>query len=217
MYRSAGRAIHGFEMKVSRQDWLKELKQPEKSESLLRFCDTWSLIASTESIVHDGELPPLWGFGIPHRARSNASWRIKWLVKPPELKPMPYDIVFLTALIASAQAQPGIDARKLIDESYKQGQAYSRSIIANRETKITRLEKIIETFSHASGVQLSSWMADSDVVEAAAAYKEFRLTRHTLDNKRMELQDLYHHSERITNGIRKVLKIEESNGTTIES
>ena len=29
MYRSRGKAVYGFEMKVSRADWLKELKQPE--------------------------------------------------------------------------------------------------------------------------------------------------------------------------------------------
>ena len=54
-------AIHGHEVKVSRADWLAELKCPEKSERIKRFCNHWWLVVSDQSIVRDGELPDDWG------------------------------------------------------------------------------------------------------------------------------------------------------------
>lgn len=53
--------ILGFEVKVSRSDWLSELKKPEKADSLARYCDRWYLVISDPKIVKDGELPPTWG------------------------------------------------------------------------------------------------------------------------------------------------------------
>lgn len=60
LWNSRGHAIHGFEIKVSRADWLKELKQPEKAESVFSFCDHWWIVAPKE-IIKDGELPTSWG------------------------------------------------------------------------------------------------------------------------------------------------------------
>ena len=39
LWPSRGLEVHGFEVKVSRGDWLRELKNPAKAEVLLRFCD----------------------------------------------------------------------------------------------------------------------------------------------------------------------------------
>src|SRR5208282_6858544 len=55
LYRSRGKAIWGFEMKVSRSDWLHELKQPEKSESIMRYCNYWALVVPNKDIVKPGE------------------------------------------------------------------------------------------------------------------------------------------------------------------
>lgn len=60
MWASRGYAITGFEVKVSRSDWLRELKQPEKSEPILTKCDFWYLVAPEEVYVPD-EVPPPWG------------------------------------------------------------------------------------------------------------------------------------------------------------
>lgn len=61
LWPSKGLAIHGHEVKVSRSDWLTELKQPEKSEAVRRYCDRWWLVVADRSIVKPGELPSGWG------------------------------------------------------------------------------------------------------------------------------------------------------------
>ncbi len=55
-----GQEIHGFEIKVTRPDWQSELKDPEKSTEVRKFCDRWYVV-TPEDIVHPGELPKGWG------------------------------------------------------------------------------------------------------------------------------------------------------------
>lgn len=54
----------GFEVKVSRSDWLTELRNPRKAEYWKRHCNRWYLVASDASIVRD-DLPEGWGLIIP--------------------------------------------------------------------------------------------------------------------------------------------------------
>ena len=62
-WSSRGLALVGHEIKVSRNDWLKELKQPEKAHTFTRHCDTWWIVvpAPWNAIVHADELPKGWG------------------------------------------------------------------------------------------------------------------------------------------------------------
>jgi hypothetical protein len=57
----AGPKLHGFEVKVSRSDWLHELRQPEKAEQFARYCDFWWLVVPDDKMVRLTELPPGWG------------------------------------------------------------------------------------------------------------------------------------------------------------
>ncbi|GAF69348.1 unnamed protein product, partial [marine sediment metagenome] len=57
---SRGLYLHAIEIKVSRGDFLRELKDPEKAETLARNCDTMS-IAAPKGMVKADELPATWG------------------------------------------------------------------------------------------------------------------------------------------------------------
>lgn len=57
--------IHGFEVKVSRADWLTELRDPEKAEAWARHCHYFWLVAADKRIVQD-DLPDGWGLLVPH-------------------------------------------------------------------------------------------------------------------------------------------------------
>lgn len=61
-----GPYLHGHEVKVSRADWLTELKDPTKAESFARYCDYWWLVVSDKTIIRDGELPEGWGLMVAH-------------------------------------------------------------------------------------------------------------------------------------------------------
>lgn len=59
--KRTGPLLHGHEVKVSRSDWLTELRDPEKAEAFRRYCDFWWLVVSDRNIVKVGELPDGWG------------------------------------------------------------------------------------------------------------------------------------------------------------
>lgn len=61
LWPSSGNAIHGFEVKVSRSDWLRELADPTKAEAFRPYVDRWWLVVADAAIVRPGELPDGWG------------------------------------------------------------------------------------------------------------------------------------------------------------
>ena len=109
---TSSQAIHGHEVKVSRSDWLNELRDLEKSERIKRFCNFWWLVVSDASIVKDGELPEGWGLLV----KSGDKLRAK--VKAPKLTPEPLTLDFITGLAAAVErtanrAPLHRDARKI--------------------------------------------------------------------------------------------------------
>jgi len=71
----------GYEVKVSRADWLRELDAPDKAEAVAQYLDRWYVVAP-ESIIRPEEVPELWGVMVPDPQRSG---RLRILKKAPEL------------------------------------------------------------------------------------------------------------------------------------
>jgi hypothetical protein len=82
-----GPKLHGHEVKVSRADWLTELRDPTKAESFSQFCDYWWLVVSGKAIVRD-DLPDGWGLMVAH-GRSVRVARPAMRLEP---LPMPRDL-----------------------------------------------------------------------------------------------------------------------------
>lgn len=89
-------ALHGHEVKVSRSDWLTELRAPEKSEAIKRHMHYWWLVIPDAAIIKPGELPEGWGLMV----RSGGTLRAK--VKAALLNPEPVPLDFTISLMASA-------------------------------------------------------------------------------------------------------------------
>jgi len=91
-------AIHGHEIKVSRSDWLAELRDPSKAEAFARYCHHWWLVVADKSIVHAGELPDTWGLLV----LSNGKLRAARTAPRRAVEPLPLD---LSVSIAAAAAK----------------------------------------------------------------------------------------------------------------
>ncbi len=61
LWPSGGLRMHGHEVKVSRSDWLRELKDPSKAAEFIPYMNCWWLAVSDKRIVRAGELPDDWG------------------------------------------------------------------------------------------------------------------------------------------------------------
>jgi hypothetical protein len=157
LWPSRGCLIEGMELKISRSDWLRELKKPEKAEAFFEFCDRWWVIASTPDIVRLEELPPTWGLMVP---RAGGMGVIR---QAPELKPTPVDRYLLAAMMKRAtntaadspEVRATIEARVKDAQSRVESEVKSRTYSLNR--KVEELEKRIKEFEEASGVSLDLW------------------------------------------------------------
>lgn len=61
LWPSSGLTLHGHEVKVSRGDWLRELKDPAKAAEFTPWMHCWWVVVSDPRIVRAGELPADWG------------------------------------------------------------------------------------------------------------------------------------------------------------
>lgn len=121
LWSSRGHAVIGMEIKVSRSDWLRELKKPEKAEtSVYRFCDKWYLVAP-KGVVKDGELPQTWGL-----LELRASGLVE-VVAAPKLTPEPVTKGFFASLIR--RSVEGIEALA----THKASQAMREANLRHRE------------------------------------------------------------------------------------
>ena len=87
-----GLELIGHEVKVSRPDWLAELKDPEKAETFRRHLHRWYLVVPDRSIVQS-DLPDGWGL----MALSGGKLRV---VRPaPLMIPEPMPATMTAALL----------------------------------------------------------------------------------------------------------------------
>lgn len=68
----SSQAIHGHEIKVSRSDWLTELRDPTKASAWSAKTNTWWLVVPDEDIVRPEELPDGWGLMTRYKTGAKA-------------------------------------------------------------------------------------------------------------------------------------------------
>ncbi|MDZ4258312.1 MAG: hypothetical protein U0974_11865 [Gemmatimonadales bacterium] len=62
LWPSDGLELHGFEFKVSRADFRREIADRTKADVLARYCHRWTLITWDEHVVGADAVPPEWGW-----------------------------------------------------------------------------------------------------------------------------------------------------------
>lgn len=153
LYPSRGLEIEGFEVKCSRSDWLRERSDPEKAESIFRFCDRWWLVVSDETIVKDGELPNTWGLLVVKNNKLRAK------VLAPKLSPMSLDRGFIASLLRQFQKEvtPTLLVKAKIDDAFQRGTEYGKTFQDHEGTKYQQLKKSVSEFEAASGVKIDQY------------------------------------------------------------
>jgi hypothetical protein len=154
---SRGLELHGVEVKVTRSDWLRELKNPAKSEPVQRYCHRW-WIATLPDVVRDDELPSTWGLLI-----LKGKTRLVASVQAPELKPVAPDMAIVASLGrrmqggvegAMARARREIDSGAEYDRGYADGKAMFEAAAPRVHQEYERLKRTVETFEQHAGVSL---------------------------------------------------------------
>ena len=103
-YPSNGLAIHGHEVKVSRADWLAELRDPSKAAAFTPYMHYWWLVVSDPAIVRAGELPDGWGLLTPGKAGLRA--RVKATRRAAGPLPAELSVSLMSAAARTASREP---------------------------------------------------------------------------------------------------------------
>lgn len=166
VWPSRGYDIHGIEVKVSKYDWKNELKQPEKSDAVQKFCNRWWIATPDETIIAPGELPPTWGWMV-----CTAKGSMKVIREAPKLDPKPVSIEFVASVLRNVQKADEsaieLERRKAYDKGREEGGGYLKEQYAN-------LKKAVEEFETASGIKLSYYSNGKELGEAVETLRHLK-------------------------------------------
>lgn len=153
LWPSRGLWLEGFEIKVSRSDWRRELADPGKADPIASRCDLWWIVAPRD-VVPATELPESWGL----QEWDGRAFHVR---KPAVRNPEPRDMnrEFLAALLRRA-CEANIP-QKFIDDIRKDAMEDARKAaaididMARKDYK--RLQEQLAAFEAASGIKIDAY------------------------------------------------------------
>jgi hypothetical protein len=167
MWESRGLEVIGFEIKASRSDWLRELKNPEKAESIAGYCDRWFILAAPGCVKVE-EVPAQWGL-IEPRGRG-----LTFVRPAPKREPRPLDRSFVAAMMrrcgeidqhllrVAIADEIATEKKRLEDNAEKDLKARTREF----EVVKAKLAEVKE----ATGIDLLAWQHNADEVARAIRF-----------------------------------------------
>ena len=206
VWPSRGLSLFGIEIKVSRSDWMRELRNPKKAEEIAQFVDHWYLAVGSEDIVQDAELPPTWGLLVPGKKPNTL--RIK--TPAPKLEAKPMSRTFLACLLkktvevvvplgeVEAEIKRRVAAQTAVFEETTRMQLERELDRDSLKQKVFEYEEAHRAFTEATGIP----MTRAHLSNLKAYAKAFRLlqwsgiqdwvwhTIHQLEETTKSLKDL---------------------------
>ena len=160
LFTSHSHEIWGFEIKLSRSDWLSELKNPTKTEETSKYCNRWWIVAPSE-VVKENEIPAGWGF-LSVRDTGLRQTRMAEIINKPTQE---VDRCFVAALLRRCGQQEEVDIASIIKERVmnctKQHQKEINEIRSTYDRKynseIERIKSITKEIKDRTEIDLSTW------------------------------------------------------------
>lgn len=190
LWSSRGYAIHGFEVKASRGDWLKELKTPKKADLFFNRVDYWWLVIGDKEIVKPGELPDTWGLIQPHGSGLSIKTKATKIKATYE-----FNRSWLAAILRRASVRPPTaeeaEIKRVNQEYFQMGKQDEKNTNARLQAnwekqnqKYIALVKTLSEFEDATGISIAShrWGQNS---HTADDFKHFEAFRKSRDPQRM--------------------------------
>ena len=203
---SRGLWFAGVEIKISSQDFKKEIANPSKAESIQKFCKYW-YIAAPENVIALGELPETWGL-------IEVNGRSAKITKPaPVLKHEPPNIHFVCAVLRASQK--GYVPKAVVDdlkESFEvrlEKAVEEKLLVRNPHERVWKdqydsLKGDVDLFEKESGIKIESW--DAGNIGAAVGL----LTNYGVTCAEERIINLRNDLDRALNEYRNALKDKEA-------
>lgn len=185
LWPSRGLTIDGFEVKVSRSDWLRELGQPDKAEDACKLVDRF-WVAAPRGVVLNGELPPTWGL------MEVTGKKLVQVVAAPLLRPpVPHRLAtvsrdFLVGILRSCPtAVPNLTAAAELAAAERKGHAEGFRVAEERRREAERradaAELTLRQFGEIMGVSLQPGWNYRDEIPAERIAKIAAALRAVVD------------------------------------
>lgn len=166
VWPSRGLELYGFEVKVSRTDWLKEWKKPEKAENFAGYMHYWYLVVGNEDIVKAEELPATWGLIVPS---GNGLKITKQAPKNEHIVPIDYVLMGGIFRNVAEQCVAKETLQDRFDEQFERGKEWQQRYVKEAERELGELKTALADFHKASGIQISQWGNNGDLGKAVRA------------------------------------------------
>lgn len=155
LWPSRGLELHGHEIKCSRADWLREMRDPSKAEAFCKFLDRWWLVVADRSIVKDDELPPTWGLMVATgRGLVVATQAPLLKIEEGQWMPRTFLAALMRASVRTAAVQPAEIAEAVVAAVEAERKLNADNVERWREER-DGLRETIRAFEQASGVQIN--------------------------------------------------------------
>lgn len=173
LWPSRGLAIEGFEIKCSRADWLRELKNPAKAEPIAKYCDRWWIVTSTPDLILAGELPDGWG----HLTSDSASTPLKIVKQAPKLKGVQsIPKSFLASILRQYDREAFAPSAAELDAEFRRGHEVGVGTAGSNATlykqQLEDMNSRIRQFQEATGFSIYAPQKAADVKRLAAALRD---------------------------------------------
>lgn len=202
LWPSRGLFLDGFELKVSRSDWLAEYRNPAKAEEIARYCDHWWMVTAHDSLIQDHELPDTWGW-----LSCDETGKLRIKKKAPLTPSEPIDAKFLAALLraSTAKSVPKDQVDPMISDAVERGRQSAKHKIEYAEEKWKGLFDRVQKFEKLSGVRIDGWDNIEPIGRAV-----YDILNGRVDSVERDLQSLKYSAERIVKIINESLEAYES-------
>src|SRR4029077_8224609 len=163
-----------FEIKVSRNDWKKELERPDKAEKIAKYCDYWFVVCP-KGLIRTEEVPRTWGL-IEVSEKKQATQTVPGT----KLPPAPFSREFWAALFRKQSDLWDEAMRTARQEGREDGATNGAGELAielaQAKDSAEALRKKIDAFEKASGVSLMLRPGNIGKAVKAVLSEDYRLT-----------------------------------------
>lgn len=164
LWPSRGLHILGFEVKMSRNDWLNEIKDPSKAEEIAKFCHEWYIVINDPDFIKEGELPTNWGLIIPSGSGMKT---VKKAVYNQHAVLPDYNMLAGIFRNIAEQCIPKETLKTVLRQEFERGENHAnyQFNILKRDHK--ELRDAIDLFEKLSGVKISTWKSENEKIGEA--------------------------------------------------
>jgi hypothetical protein len=156
VYPSRGLWLAGIEIKVTRSDWRREKADPDKAESMAKYCRYW-YVAAPAGVVPADDLPETWG--LIECARTGKALSAQVARKPDKMDPAPLTMPVICSILRNQAAAtvPAHQLRQVQDTIHEQATQIADAKCASLEQQIAEERRTRIEFEKLAGVQINCW------------------------------------------------------------